>query len=76
MHCLSENAVIRHIAAKNGMEMKSAYGETDANVTLPEPTFVDPYNELITEQLAIYDNNVRNVACAWKRILSDVYEIN
>lgn len=66
MHCLSENAIMRHIASKNQMQMRTSFGETNADLSLPEPTAIDPSVEAFTEQLAIYDNNVRKVRSAWK----------
>lgn len=61
MHCLTENKIMKHIADKNHMKMFSSYGETDADLILPDHTPVDTYKEAITEQLAIYDNSVRAV---------------
>ena len=72
MHCLSENAIMRHIALKNSMEMRTFYGETDADITIENNKFIDPAVEVLTEQLAIYDNNVRKVRSAWKNYLESI----
>lgn len=61
MHCLSENAVMKHIASKNHMKMFTSYGETDADLVLPDHTPIDTYQEVLVEQLAIYDNNARAI---------------
>lgn len=68
MHCLAENKVMKHIASKNHMKLFTSYGETDADLVLPEPTLIDPYQEAIVEQLAIYDNNIRTFRNAWRHI--------
>lgn len=68
MHCLSENAIIKHIARKNEMVMLSQSGETDADLHLPEPTPIDIGANLIVEQLAIYDSSLRSIRSAWKSI--------
>lgn len=72
MHCLSENAVMKHIAKKNHMKMFSSYGETDADLQV-DPLPLDPIREVFVEQLAIYDNNVRGARNAWKHLLERKY---
>lgn len=72
MHCLTENSIMKHIASKNHMKMFSSYGETDADLQV-EPLPFDPIREVFTEQLAIYDNNVRGARNAWKQILERKY---
>ena len=69
MHCLAENAVMKHIASKNHMKMFTSYGETDADLILPEPSPFDKYNEVLTEQLALYDNTIRHASHAFKTII-------
>lgn len=72
MHCLSENATMKHIASKNRMLMRTSYGETDADLHV-EPLPFDPIREVFTEQLAIYDNNVRGARSAWKQLVERKY---
>lgn len=67
MHCLAENAIIKRIARKNGMVMVTEYGETDADLILPESTPLDVSTNLIVEQMALYDNAVRNATGVWKK---------
>lgn len=69
MHCLTENAIMKHIATKNHMKLCSEYGETDADLKLPPPTVFDPYQEILTEQLAIYDNSLRKFHNAFKHLV-------
>lgn len=55
MHCLTENAIMKHIARKNDMAVVTDSGETDANVHLEPPTpfvhMVDAY----ADRMAVYD---------------------
>ena len=69
MHCLSENMVMKHIAHKNEMHMQSSYGETDADLVLKDSTPLDKYQELLVENLAQYDNNIRLAKNAWRQFL-------
>jgi len=68
MHCLTENAAMKHIANKNHMMLFSSYGETDADLHI-DPLPLDPMREAILEQMAIYDNNVRGARNAWKYLI-------
>lgn len=68
MHCLSENAVMKHIASKNHMTMFTSYGETDADLRV-NPLPLDPVRDMFVEQLAIYDNNVRDAQNAWRYLI-------
>lgn len=72
MHCLAENAVIKHIARKNNMVMVTEYGETDADLLLTEGTPADVGANILLEQLAVYDSVVRNTS----DVLLRLYEIN
>lgn len=68
MHCLSENSIIKHIATKNKMVMKTEYGETDADLKLSPSTPLDSITDVVVEHLAIYDSTVRNANAIWKKI--------
>lgn len=68
MHCLAENSIIKRIARNNEMVMVTEYGETDADLILPESTPLDISTNLIVEQMALYDSAVRNAAGAWKKL--------
>ena len=55
MHCLSENAVIQHIAKKNNMHVVRLFGgEAEADLVLPTD-YSAPISEALVEQIAIYD---------------------
>ena len=55
MHCLTENAVMRHIARKNDMAVVSEMGETDANVHLEPPTPFVHVVDAYADRMAVYD---------------------
>jgi RimJ/RimL family protein N-acetyltransferase len=66
MHCLSENAVMKHIARKNDMIVVSDSGESDANVTLPPSNPILPLIDAYADRMAIYDMVMRNSLKVWK----------
>jgi RimJ/RimL family protein N-acetyltransferase len=55
MHCLSENAVMKHIARKNDMVVVSEFGESDANVHLDPATPVLHVVDAYADRMAMYD---------------------
>lgn len=63
MHCLSENAIMKHIARKNDMAVVTEGGESDANVQLAPPTpavlVADQYADRIAVYDMVYKNNVK-----------------
>lgn len=74
MHCLSENSVMRHIASKYDMVLVTQYGETDARTTIDFPyTVMDPINEAVAQQLALYDNSIRTIASMWSRYIERIW---
>lgn len=73
MHCLAENTIVKHIARKNKMVMVTEYGETDADLILEESTPVDVGTNLLVEQLALYDNAIRNSQNIFKQILTPAH---
>lgn len=60
MHCLSENAIMRHIARKNDMKVVSEYGESDANVELDPQSPLDIVMDAYADRMALYDMVYRN----------------
>lgn len=72
MHCLSENTVMKHIAAKNHMKLFTEYGETDADLILPDSTILEPYHDALIEQIALYDNSLRYATNALKIFTEDL----
>lgn len=55
MHCLTENAVMRHIARKNDMTVVSEYGETDATVEVKPATPATLMKDAYLDRMAVYD---------------------
>lgn len=75
MHCLSENAVTRHIANKYGMTMITSQGETDARAVIDFPyTIVDPLQEAVAQNLALYDNSIRAIAKMWSDYIERIWD--
>lgn len=60
MHCLAENAVMKHIARKNDMAVVTEYGESDANVHLDPPTPVVHIADAYADRMALYDMLYKN----------------
>lgn len=71
MHCLTENAAMRHIARKNDMAVVSEYGESDANVHVEPGTPVTAIQDAYLDRIALYDmyfkNNFRAFDFYWNR---------
>ena len=55
MHCLSENHVMAHLAAKAGMKVLTLGGETDAKAALELPNVGALAEEAVEEQIAFAD---------------------
>lgn len=55
MHCLTENATMRHIAKKNRMTIISCYGETDAKVVIEPPTPLTAMRDAYLDRMSMYD---------------------
>lgn len=60
MHCLRENAAIRHIAKRAGMRIISEAGEADAYLELPLATPFTVGQELYEQQCALIDWTLMN----------------
>ena len=71
MHCLSENAVMKHIARKNDMAVVSEYGESDANVHLDPPSPVAHIVDAYADRMAMYDMLMKNNI----RIMRNMFEV-
>ena len=75
MHCLSENSVMKHIANKYGMTMVTSQGETDARATIDFPyTIMDPLQEAVAQNLALYDNSIRAIAKMWSDYIERIWD--
>ena len=60
MHCLTENAAMRHIAKKNEMTVVSGYGDTDANVEVEPATPATFLEDQYMDRIAMYDMYYKN----------------
>lgn len=60
MHCLSENAVMKHIARKNSMTIVTEFGESDANVHLESAPAAAAFKDAYLDRLTIYDAVMKN----------------
>lgn len=69
MHCLSSNQTMIHIARKSGMEIKRAFGEADAYLSILPGNAGSVLQEAVDEQMATLDYTVKaNTRAASKLI--------
>lgn len=69
MHCLSENAAMRHIAKKNYMTVVSHVGESDAEVLFEPPTPLTKIADAYLDQVALYDMLYKNTFRIFKNLM-------
>jgi RimJ/RimL family protein N-acetyltransferase len=72
MHCLSENQAMMHIAKKSGMRIVADRGEVDAHLELPPSDPASITREMMQEQVALFDYNLRSRVLSQRRILDAV----
>lgn len=60
MHCLTENAAMRHIARKNEMAVVSCCGDTDAKVEVNPPNPLTFVQDAYMDRIALYDMYYKN----------------
>lgn len=54
MHCIEDNKVIQHLAAKHDLKtIERGYGERTAAIEVPPPTFFEMNEQFIKEQMEI-----------------------
>jgi RimJ/RimL family protein N-acetyltransferase len=56
MVCLSHNQKIKHLCAKNGIKMRTEYGETVADIELEPGNAVSVMHEAYVSQLAAFEH--------------------
>ena len=56
MVCLGSNDKIKKLARKNGILVKTEYGDASAEIAIPEPTPVSVWSEAVSDQLAKFDH--------------------
>jgi len=76
MHCLSENAAMKHMAQKYNMTTVSQYGETDARAVVDAPyTPMDSVTEAVAQQLALCDNSIRVTSSMWSKYIERLWNV-
>ncbi len=76
MQCLSENAIIQHIANKNGMKTVTlAPGEKEAVRALTKPELVASHQEVVQDTLAIYDSVIREHGWMMEKFFKMIYRV-
>ncbi|MEP7207947.1 MAG: GNAT family N-acetyltransferase [Casimicrobiaceae bacterium] len=65
VHCLTENAVMMHLARRAGMQVRGAAGESDGALLLPRPDAEVLAGELVSDQLGWYDFGLKSQAALW-----------
>ncbi len=73
MHCLAENRVMMHIAAKSGMRIVTSRGESDAYLKLGSADVSSITIELMHDRLALLDYSVKSQTALGRRLL-DAFE--
>jgi GNAT superfamily N-acetyltransferase len=68
IHCLSENRVMQHIARKNQMSVVTELGESDARLTVAEPTLLTVYQNNSAHRVAVYDALMRQHIAVFRRM--------
>lgn len=67
MHCLASNQTMMHIAKKAGMEIVRDHGEADAYLRIKPADMVSVFQEVMQEQVAALDYNIKaNTRAAMK----------
>jgi GNAT superfamily N-acetyltransferase len=72
MHCLAENQAMMHIARKSKMRIVAAGGEADAHLELAPGDPASIARELMQEQIALFDYNLRSRVLSQRRIFDAV----
>lgn len=69
MHCLSENAAMRHIAKKNRMVVVTETGESNATIQVEPPTPLTAAADAYLDRVAVYDMIYKNSFRIFKNLL-------
>src|SRR5438067_12291294 len=68
MHCLTENALIMHLARKSGMAICVDAGEADAFLQLPPANPASVTGEFVEQRLALLDYTLKAHVLTVKRV--------
>lgn len=75
IHALSENAPMLKIARNAGARVEREGGESEAYLTLPDPTLDSRVTEMLEEQIAQTDYNLKVQAKQFWSVLAELQEI-
>jgi GNAT superfamily N-acetyltransferase len=67
-HCLSENAVMMHIAKKSRMQIVSSSGEADAYLKLAPASVSTVTGEMLHDGTAVFDHALKSYVMATQRL--------
>jgi RimJ/RimL family protein N-acetyltransferase len=69
MHCLSENAGMKHIARQLGMRIITQFGESDGSLELSGGDFASLVEEMTEQGVALYDYSLKSNVAAMRVLL-------
>jgi GNAT superfamily N-acetyltransferase len=65
MVCLSHNAIIKHLCIKHGIQLRTEYGETQAEITFDRPDMGTYISEATNVQFAVLDYLGKRTRTPW-----------
>jgi len=68
MHCLTENAAMMHLARKQGMDIVTQAGETDAWLKLPPADASSYLGAVFQQRVALFDSALKSQLAHARRI--------
>lgn len=68
MHCLSWNTPIKKLCIKHGMNLQTAYGETDTKLALPPADLTTITQEVITRNRNVYRMFLQRIVPFWDEV--------
>jgi GNAT superfamily N-acetyltransferase len=75
IHALSENKIMLGIARKAGAKVEYDGSEAEAYLRLPPPTFETQFVELIEEQFAQADYQLKSQARKFRKLISELQHV-
>jgi GNAT superfamily N-acetyltransferase len=70
MHCLTENSAMMHLAVKQGMDVESTGGESDAWLQLPPADTSSHINSMFEQRVAEFDHVLKSQLVGVRRAAS------
>ena len=68
MHCLTENAAMMRLARRQGMEIVTEAGESDAWLRLAPPDAASHFGEVFEQRVALFDYALKSQLSATRRV--------